>query len=159
MRLLAEDQTECSDKLFSITLNNVEHHRSTFNLTAELSRMAIRNFVLAHRSTVLSDMCAAQVETTLAVRNNFLVNSPVPAIVLDLPALSSNLKPDVFPTPQTSLRALHFAIRLACLTVNVPLLMRAVLCEKTYHKSKGKNNDIDFSGLAQHDLARIFFPT
>jgi hypothetical protein len=29
-------------------------------------------------------------------------------------------------------------------------LTSAVVCEKSYYKGKGKNNDIDFSGLAEH---------
>jgi len=107
--------------------------------------MTIYSLIFAYRSTVLSNMCAPQIEVALAVCNNFLVNGSVSAIVLDLTPLSSDLKPDVLPSPSAYLRVLHFAIRPARLVLHAALLMSAVVCEKSYYKGKGKNNDIDFS--------------
>jgi hypothetical protein len=119
-------------------------------LAFEFGRMTIHSFIFAYRPTVLSNVCALQIEVALAVSNNFLVNGSVSAIVLDLAPLSSDLKPDVLPSPSAYLRSLHFAIRPARLVLHVALLMSAVVCEKSYYKGKGKDYDIDFNRLAEH---------
>lgn len=150
VRLLTVDETECSDRLFSIALDDGERHLVAFNLTCELGRMAIRNFILAHGPTMLSNVCARHIEAALAVRNNLLVNSSVSAIVLDLSTLRGDFESDVLASPCACLRALHSATRPARLALHVSLLMRAIVCQKTYHKSDGENNEIDFSWLAEH---------
>jgi hypothetical protein len=150
MRWLTIDEAECSDRLFSIALGDGERHRVAFNLTCELGWMAIRNFILAHRPAMLPDVRARHIKAALAVRNNLLVNSSVSAIILDPPTLRGDFKPDVLASPCACLRALHSISRHARLALHVSLLTRAIVCQKTYHKSNGKNNEIDFNGLAEH---------
>ncbi len=57
------------------------------DLTAELRRMAIQSFIFALWPTVFSDVCAANIEAPRGVRNYFLIDSPMSAIVLDVSAL------------------------------------------------------------------------